>query len=167
MPKPTRHSHPKRSRLSHFAASGRASMVDVSAKQPTRRTATASAFVELSAAVLAALPSNPKGNPLEVARFAGIQAAKRTADLIPMCHPLALMHVDVQAAIVTGGVRIKSTASTTGPTGVEMEALTAAAVAALTVYDMTKALDKAIVIREIRLESKSGGKSGDFSRDKK
>ncbi len=143
-----------KSRLSHFSTSGQASMVDVGSKRPTRRTATASAFVELSAAVLAALPSNPKGNPLEVARFAGIQAAKRTADLIPMCHPLALTHVDVQAVIVRGGVRITSTAATTGPTGVEMEALTAAAVAALTVYDMTKALDKSIVIRDIRLESK-------------
>jgi cyclic pyranopterin phosphate synthase len=156
-----------RSKLSHFDKSGQAAMVDVSAKQPTRRTATASAFVELSAAVLGALPKNPKGNPLEVARIAGIQAAKRTSDLIPMCHPLALTHVDVQAEIVRGGVRIKSTVTTTGPTGVEMEALTAAAVAALTVYDMTKALDKAIVIRELRLETKSGGKSGDFSRSAK
>jgi cyclic pyranopterin monophosphate synthase len=153
-------------RLSHFAASGQATMVDVSGKPSTRRTATASAFVELSAAVLAALPSNPKGNPLEVARIAGIQAAKRTAGLIPMCHPLALTHVEVEAQIVVRGVRITSTVATTGPTGVEMEALTAAAVAALTVYDMAKALDKAIVIRDIRLESKSGGKSGDFSRDK-
>jgi cyclic pyranopterin phosphate synthase len=172
MPKPSRPkrfrlSHPKPGRLSHFDASGQATMVDVGSKRPTRRAAAASAFVELSPAILAALPSNPKGNPLEVARFAGIQAAKRTADLIPMCHPLALTHVDVQAAIVPGGVRITSTAATTGPTGVEMEALTAAAVAALTVYDMTKALDKAIVIRDIRLESKSGGKSGDFSRDRK
>ena len=150
--------------LSHFDSSGQAAMVDVSAKQPTRRTATASAFVELSAAVLAALPHNPKGNPLEVARFAGIQAAKRTSDLIPMCHPLSLTHVDVQAEIVPGGVRITATAATVGPTGVEMEALTAAAVAALTVYDMTKALDKAIVIRSIQLEAKTGGKSGDFSR---
>jgi cyclic pyranopterin phosphate synthase len=158
---------PKPSRLSHFNPSGQAAMIDISSKPPTRRTATASAFVELSAAVLAALPSNPKGNPLEVARFAGIQAAKRTTDLIPMCHPLVLTHVDVQAGIVKGGVRITSTVSTTGPTGVEMEALTAAAVAALTVYDMAKALDKATVIREIRLESKSGGKSGDFSRKKK
>jgi cyclic pyranopterin phosphate synthase len=140
-------------------------MVDVSAKQASRRTATASAFVELSAAVLAALPANPKGNPLEVARFAGIQAAKRTADLIPMCHPLALTHVDVQAEIVAGGVRIVATVATVGPTGVEMEALTAASVAALTVYDMTKALDKTIVIRSIQLEEKSGGKSGYFSRD--
>ena len=150
--------------LSHFDSSGQAAMVDVSAKQPTRRTATASAFVELSVAVLAALPHNPKGNPLEVARFAGIQAAKRTADLIPMCHPLSLTHVDVQAEIVPGGVRITATAATVGPTGVEMEALTAAAVAALTVYDMTKALDKAIVIRSIQLEAKTGGRSGDFSR---
>jgi len=150
--------------LSHFAESGQAAMVNVSAKQPTRRSATASAFVELSAAVLAALPDNPKGNPLEIARFAGIQAAKRTAELIPMCHPLALTHIDVQTEIVAGGVRITATAATVGPTGVEMEALTAAAVAALTVYDMTKALDKAIVIRNIQLETKSGGKSGDFSR---
>jgi cyclic pyranopterin phosphate synthase len=150
--------------LSHFAATGQAVMVDVSAKQPARRTATASAFVELSAAVLAALPANPKGNPLEVARFAGIQAAKRTAELIPMCHPLPLTHIDVQTAIVAGGVRITATAATVSPTGVEMEALTAAAVAALTVYDMTKALDKSIVIRNIQLEAKSGGKSGDFSR---
>jgi cyclic pyranopterin monophosphate synthase len=152
------------SELSHYDDSGKASMVDVSAKQPTRRTATASAFVELSAAVLAALPANPKGNPLEVARFAGIQAAKRTADLIPMCHPLALTHVDVQAEIVADGVRITATVATTGPTGVEMEALTAASIAALTVYDMTKALDKGIVIRAIQLESKSGGKSGKFGR---
>ena len=155
-------SHP--ARLSHFDASGKASMVDVGAKTPTRRTATASAFVELSAAVLAALPANPKGNPLEVARFAGIQAAKRTAELIPMCHPLALTHVDVAAGVAEGGVRITATAATVGPTGVEMEALTAAAVAALTVYDMTKALDKGIVIREVRLEAKTGGKSGDYAR---
>ena len=153
------------SRLSHFAASGQAAMVDVGAKPPTRRTATASAFVALSPAVIAALPSNPKGDPLEVARFAGIQAAKRTADLIPMCHPLALTHVDVQAEIAEGGVRITATAATVGPTGVEMEALTAAAVAALTVYDMTKALDKAIVIRNVQLEAKTGGKSGDFQRN--
>ncbi len=155
---------PKSAKLSHFDAAGQAAMVDVGGKQATRRTASASAFVELSKAVLAALPANPKGNPLEVARFAGIQAAKHTAELIPMCHPLALTHVDVQARVVAGGVRITSTAATVGQTGVEMEALTAAAVAALTVYDMTKALDKSIVIREIRLESKSGGKSGDFKR---
>jgi cyclic pyranopterin monophosphate synthase len=151
-------------KLSHFDETGKASMVDVSAKQSTKRTATASAFIELSAAVLKALPENPKGDPLQVARIAGIQAAKRTADLIPMCHPLALSHVDVQAEIVDHGVRITATVATTGPTGVEMEALTAASVAALTVYDMTKALDKAIVIRQVQLESKTGGKSGDFAR---
>ena len=155
-----------RKKLSHFDKTGKASMVDVSAKQPTRRTATASAFVELSAPVLAALPKNPKGDPLEVARFAGIQAAKRTSELIPMCHPLPLTHVDVQAEIVKGGVQITATAATTGPTGVEMEALTAASIAALTVYDMTKALDKAIVIRDLRIEKKTGGKSGDFARSK-
>ena len=157
---------PKHAQLSHFTASGQAIMVDVSAKPSTRRTATASAFVELSAAVLAALPANPKGNPLEVARIAGIQAAKRAADLIPMCHPLPLSHIDLQAEIVPGGVLIRATVATTAPTGVEMEALTAAAVAALTVYDMTKALDKSIVIRDIQLEEKSGGKSGDFRRKK-
>jgi len=157
---------PKHAQLSHFTASGQAIMVDVSAKPSTHRTATASAFVELSAAVLAALPANPKGNPLEVARIAGIQAAKRAADLIPMCHPLPLSHIDLQAEIVPGGVRICATVATTAPTGVEMEALTAAAVAALTVYDMTKALDKAIVIRNIQLEEKSGGKSGNFRRKK-
>lgn len=151
-------------KLSHFDRSGQAAMVDVSAKPPTRRTARASAFVELSAAVLAALPANPKGNPLEVARFAGIQAAKRTAELIPMCHPLPLSHVEVETEFAAEGVRITATAATVGPTGVEMEALTAAAVAALTVYDMTKALDKSIVIRSIQLEEKSGGKSGPFKR---
>src|SRR5579859_2923060 len=108
------------SRLSHYDEAGQPRMVDVSAKQSTKRTATASAFVELSAAVLAALPNNPKGDPLEVARIAGIQAAKRTSELIPMCHPLPLTHVDVQAEIATGGVRISATAATTGPTGVEM-----------------------------------------------
>ena len=157
---------PKRSKseLSHYDAAGQARMVDVSAKQSTKRSATASAFVELSADVLAALPANPKGNPLEVARFAGIQAAKRTSELIPMCHPLPLTHVDVEADTVAGGVRIRATVSTNGQTGVEMEALTAASVAALTVYDMTKALDKSIVIRSIQLEQKSGGKSGDYKR---
>ena len=151
-------------KLSHFDETGRAHMVDVSAKLITRREATASAFVELSPAVLAALPANPKGNPLEVARFAGIQAAKQTSALIPMCHPLPLSFVDVTAEIMPAGVQIHATVATTGPTGVEMEALTAASVAALTIYDMTKALDKSIVIRSIQLESKSGGKSGDYQR---
>jgi len=152
------------SKLSHYDETGQAHMVDVSQKTDTRREATASAFVELSAAVLAALPSNPKGNPLEVARFAGIQAAKQTSNLIPMCHPLALTFVDVQAAIAPGGVQIQATAATTAGTGVEMEAMVAASVAALTVYDMTKALDKSIRIREVVLLRKSGGKSGDYHR---
>ena len=148
--------------LSHFDKGGQASMVDVSGKQPSKRTATASAFVELSAAVLAALPANPKGNPLEVARIAGIQAAKRTSDLIPMCHPLPLTHVDVQTEVMTEGVRITATAATTGATGVEMEALTAAATAALTVYDMCKAAERGIRITDLRVVHKTGGKSGDF-----
>jgi cyclic pyranopterin phosphate synthase len=153
-------------KLSHYDASGAARMVDVSAKQSTGRTATASAFIELSPAVLAALPQNPKGNPLEVARFAGIQAAKRTSELIPMCHPLPLTRIDLETSIVENGVSIRATAAATAQTGVEMEALTAATIAALTVYDMTKALDKSIVIRSIQLEQKSGGKSGDYKRKK-
>jgi cyclic pyranopterin phosphate synthase len=152
--------------LSHFDPTGHARMVDVSQKSPTRREATASAFVELSAEVLAALPANPKGNPLEIARFAGIQAAKQTSALIPMCHPLPLSFVDVVTEMTPAGVQILATVATTGPTGVEMEALTAASIAALTLYDMTKALDKSIVIRSIQLESKSGGKSGDYLRAK-
>lgn len=151
-------------KLSHYDVEGRAHMVDVSAKPATRREAEASAFVVLSEAVLAALPQNPKGNPLEVARFAGIQAAKRTADLIPMCHPLPLSYIDVSAIVVAGGIEIHSTAATVAETGVEMEALTAAAVAALTIYDMCKALDKSIAIREIVLVRKTGGKSGDYIR---
>src|SRR5277367_920284 len=150
--------------LSHYDDTGQACMVDVSGKSAKRREAVASAFVELSDAVLAALPQNPKGNPLEVARFAGIQAAKRTADLIPMCHPLPLSFIDVSATVVAGGVQIRSTAATVAGTGVEMEALTAAAVAALTIYDMCKAMDKSIVIREIVLLRKTGGKSGEYLR---
>jgi len=154
--------------LSHYDKKGRASMVDVSAKKDTRRTATAQAFVKIRPAVLKKLPKNHKGDPLEVARIAGIAAAKRTSDLIPMCHPLLLSHVDVTAEITSSngaqGVRITSKVTTTGPTGVEMEALTAAAVAALTVYDMTKALDKGIEIRELYLVEKTGGKSGDYKR---
>ena len=152
------------SKLSHYDESGRAHMVDVSAKDATRREAVAEAFVELNDAVLAALPQNPKGNPLEVARFAGIQAAKQTALLIPMCHPLPLSFVDVETQITTGGIHIRATAATTAQTGVEMEAMVAASVAALTIYDMTKALDKGIRIREVVLVSKSGGKSGDYKR---
>src|ERR1700704_963096 len=151
-------------KLSHYDKKGRASMVDVSAKKETRRTATAHAFVKIRPAVLKKLPRNPKGDPLEVARFAGIAAAKRTSDLIPMCHPLLISHVDVDAQVVKGGVRITATVAIKGPTGVEMEALTAASVAALTVYDMTKALDKSIEIQDIYLLEKTGGKSGDFKR---
>jgi cyclic pyranopterin phosphate synthase len=151
-------------KLSHYDAEGSAHMVDVSAKPATRREAEASAFVVLSAAVLAALPQNPKGNPLEVARFAGIQAAKRTADLIPMCHPLPLSFVDVTASVVDGGIEIRCVAATVAGTGVEMEAMTGAAVAALTIYDMCKAMDKSIAIREIVLVRKSGGKSGEYAR---
>ncbi|HUB51354.1 MAG TPA: cyclic pyranopterin monophosphate synthase MoaC [Terracidiphilus sp.] len=168
MPKPVKSSRPAKpprsATLSHYDAGGQPHMVDVSAKLATRRTASASAFVELSGVVLAALPSNPKGDLLQVARIAGIQAAKRTSELIPLCHPLPLTHVEVQAQVAAGGIRIAASAATTGPTGVEMEALTAAAVAALTVYDMTKALDKSIVIRDLRLDSKTGGKSGDYTR---
>jgi|ERR1700732_3026768 cyclic pyranopterin phosphate synthase len=151
-------------KLSHFDRAGRAKMVDVSAKIPTKREAEASAFVVLRPAVLKALPKNPKGDPLEVARLAGIMAAKRTADLIPMCHPLPLSHVAVEMRLCENGVAITSKVATTAVTGVEMEALVAASVAALTVYDMCKALDKGIEIREIMLERKSGGKSGDYAR---
>lgn len=151
-------------RLSHYDERGRAQMVDVSQKPDTKRTATAQAFVRIRSSVLKKLPKNPKGDPLEVARIAGISAAKRTSDLIPMCHPLMLTHVDVEATIEAKGVRIVARAATTGPTGVEMEALTAAAVGALTVYDMTKALDKSIEIQDLFLIEKTGGKSGDFKR---
>jgi cyclic pyranopterin monophosphate synthase len=152
------------SKLSHYDEEGTARMVDVSDKPATRREAEAEAFVALSKEVLAALPKNPKGNPLEVARLAGIQAAKKTADLIPMCHPLPLTFIDVTAQVVESGIAIRATAATTAGTGVEMEALTAASIAALTIYDMCKALDKGIVIREIRLLKKTGGKSGNYHR---
>jgi cyclic pyranopterin phosphate synthase len=151
-------------KLSHYDGSGRASMVDVSAKAATRREAEASAYVVLKPAVLKALPKNPKGDPLEVARLAGIMAAKRTADLIPMCHPVPLTHVDVNMRLCENGVAITSKVSTMAVTGAEMEALMAASVAALTVYDMCKALDKGIEIRQIVLNRKSGGKSGDYIR---
>ena len=151
-------------KLSHYDSTGRARMVDVSEKADTKRTATAQASVKIRPAVLRKLSENPKGNPLEVARFAGIAAAKRTSDLIPMCHPLMLTHADVTADVKRGGVAITAKVATTGPTGVEMEALTAAAVAALTIYDMTKALDKSIEIQDLSLLEKTGGKSGDFRR---
>src|SRR6266403_850456 len=144
-------------KLSHYDDAGAARMVDVSGKLPTKRTARAHAFVRILPEVMAKLPDNPKGNPLEIARVAGISAAKKTSELIPMCHPLMLSHVDVSCVIESKGVRITSTASILGPTGVEMEALTAASVAALTVYDMTKALDKGIEIQDLYLVSKTGG----------
>ena len=153
-------------KLSHYDKAGRASMVDVSAKAATKRTAEASAFVAMSTEVMAALPQNPKGDPLEVARVAGVMAAKRTSELIPMCHPVPLSHVDVQMELCKNGVAITSSATTTSVTGVEMEALVAASVAALTVYDMCKALDKGIEIRELVLQRKTGGKSGDYRRKK-
>jgi cyclic pyranopterin phosphate synthase len=151
-------------KLSHYDSAGSPRMVDVSAKRETRRTARAQAFVRIAPATLERLPRNPKGNPLEIARIAGIAAAKRTSELIPLCHPLMLTHADVQATVEKKGVRIIATAATTGQTGVEMEALTAAAVAALTVYDMLKALDKSIQIQDLYLLEKTGGKSGDFRR---
>jgi cyclic pyranopterin phosphate synthase len=151
-------------KLSHYDSAGHARMVDVGGKTATRREAEASAFVALSAEVLAALPKNPKGDPLEVARIAGVMAAKRTDELIPLCHSLPLSFVDVQMQIEAGGIRIRAVAATTAETGVEMEAMTAASVAALTLYDMCKALDKGILIREVRLERKSGGKSGTWER---
>jgi cyclic pyranopterin phosphate synthase len=152
--------------LSHYDDSGRAAMVDTSGKTRTRREAEASAFVAIKPEVLRALPQNPKGDPLEVARIAGIMAAKRTSELIPMCHPLPLSHIDVEMRVCENGVAITTKAATTAETGVEMEALVAASISALTIYDMVKALDKGIEIREIVLQSKSGGKSGDYRRAK-
>jgi cyclic pyranopterin phosphate synthase len=150
--------------LSHYDAAGEARMVDVSGKAETKRVAKAHAFVRASRAALDKLPENPKGNPLEVARIAGVMAAKRTAELIPLCHSLPLSHADVAVTVEADGIRIVTTASTTAQTGVEMEALTAASVAALTVYDMLKALDKRIEIQDVYLLEKTGGKSGDFRR---
>jgi len=152
-------------KLSHFDSAGSPRMVDVSAKPLTRRSARAQAFVRIAPQVLRKLPENPKGNPLEIARIAGIAAAKRTSELIPLCHPLMLSHAGVEVTVEKKGVRIVATAATTGQTGVEMEALTAAAVAALTVYDMVKALDKSIEIQDLYLIEKTGGKSGDFRRN--
>jgi cyclic pyranopterin monophosphate synthase len=153
-------------KLSHYDDAGHARMVDVSGKPATRREAEASAFVKMNPAVLQALPKNPKGDPLEVARIAGIMGAKRTSELIPMCHTLPLSHVDVQMRLCENGVAITTKVVTTAETGVEMEALVAAGISALTIYDMAKALDKSIEIREIVLQRKSGGKSGDYRRTK-
>ena len=154
-----------RKKLSHYAANGRVRMVDVSAKPETHRQAVASVLVKMSPGTRRAVKQNPKGSPLEIARVAGIAAAKRTSELIPLCHSILLSHVDVQAEFCRQGVAISSTVRSTGPTGVEMEALTAAAVAALTVYDMCKAVDHSIEVTELRLVEKSGGKSGTFRRN--
>ena len=153
--------------LTHVDEEGRARMVDVGDKPVTARTAVASGFVRMAAATVAAIRDRrtPKGDPLEVARLAGIMAAKRTAELIPLCHPLSLTHADVQLDLQDDGIRITATARTDGKTGVEMEALTAVSVAALTLYDMCKAMDKAMAITGIRLESKTGGRSGDYHRN--
>jgi cyclic pyranopterin monophosphate synthase len=151
-------------KLSHYDKSGRARMVDVSAKSTTKREAEASAFVSVPQAVLKALPKNPKGDPLEVARIAGTMAAKRTAELIPMCHTLPLSLVAVELSVCENGIAVASKVITTAQTGVEMEAMVAASVSALCLYDMLKGMDKAIEIREIVLQRKSGGKSGDYRR---
>jgi cyclic pyranopterin phosphate synthase len=142
-------------------------MVDVGGKPVTSRTAVASGFVSMAAATIDQIKKRqtPKGDPLEVARLAGIMAAKRTAELIPLCHPLPLNHVDVTFELGSSGISVEAAARTDAKTGVEMEALVAVSVAALTIYDMCKAIDKTMVITEIRLESKTGGTSGDFKRE--
>jgi cyclic pyranopterin monophosphate synthase len=153
-------------KLSHYGKKGEARMVDVSEKAVTTRTAVAQGFVKMKPRVVRTVRQlkNPKGNPLEVARIAGIAAAKRTAEWIPLCHPLPLTHIDVTARLCQNGVEVRSTVTTAAQTGVEMEALVAVAAAALTVYDMCKALDKGMEITDIVLVSKTGGKSGDFHR---
>ena len=153
-------------KLTHTDEEGRARMVDVGSKAVTTRTAVASGFVRMAKATIEAIRDHrtPKGDPLEVARVAGIMAAKRTSGLIPLCHTLPLNHADIQLELGDDGVSIIATAATDSKTGVEMEALTAASIAALTIYDMCKAIDKAMVITDIRLESKTGGRSGDYVR---
>jgi cyclic pyranopterin monophosphate synthase len=153
-------------KLSHYSKGGEVTMVDVSAKDVTTRTAVAHAFVRMSPRVLRAVRKleNPKGNPLEVARIAGIAAAKRTAEWIPLCHPLPISHIDVTPRLCKDGVEVRSKVTATAQTGVEMEALVAVTCAALTVYDMCKALDKGIEITAIQLLEKTGGKSGDYHR---
>jgi cyclic pyranopterin phosphate synthase len=150
----------------HMDEHGRARMVDVSDKEVTRRVARASGRVKMQPATAAAIREHrtPKGDPLESARLAGIMAGKRTAETIPLCHPLAIEHIDVTAEVVDDGVELNSSVVVTGKTGAEMEALTAVTAAALTIYDMCKALDRAMVIEQVRLEAKSGGKSGDYAR---
>lgn len=157
------------SEFSHIDEQGKVKMVDTTAKASTARRAVASARVLMSAETLATVRDHrtPKGDPLETARLAGIMAAKRTSDLIPLCHPLSLTHADVLAQIDSTGVYLEAEVSTNAQTGVEMEALTAVSIAALTIYDMCKALDKGITITDIQLESKSGGKSGDYQRNRR
>jgi cyclic pyranopterin monophosphate synthase len=152
--------------LSHVDEHGRVRMVDTGNKETTARRAVAAARVLMTRETVAALREHrtPKGDPLETARLAGIMAAKRTADLIPLCHPLPLTHIDVQATLADDGVALEAVVSTNAQTGVEMEALTAVSVAALTIYDMCKALEKSMTITDIRLEHKTGGKSGDYQR---
>jgi len=154
------------SQLTHIDEEGRARMVDTTEKSATFRRAIASGRVFMSGKTVAAIRDHqtPKGDPLETARLAGIIAAKRTAELIPLCHPLPLTHVEVRAELRDDGVHLESEVATHAQTGVEMEALTAVSVAALTVYDMCKALDKSMTISEVRLDSKTGGKSGDYRR---
>jgi cyclic pyranopterin monophosphate synthase len=153
--------------LPHLTEAGTARMVDVSDKDVTRRTATASGVVLLSAEAVAALRDNtvPKGDALAVGRIAGIQGAKKTPDLIPLCHPLPITGVDLDLQVADAGVRITATVHTTARTGVEMEALTAVSVAALSVIDMITAIDRAAVITDVKVESKSGGRRGDWQRD--
>ena len=156
-------------KLSHYDKSGRVQMVDVTAKAATSRTALAHAFVRMQPATVSSLRrlKSPKGDPLEVARIAGITAAKRTSELIPLCHPLSLTHVDVSAKLCQNGVEITSEATATGPTGVEMEALVAASVAALTIYDMCKALERGMTIGDVYVTKKSGGRTGLYVRPEK
>ena len=153
-------------KLSHYDKRGKAQMVDVTAKSISHRTAVAHAFVKMSSRVLDAVRKlkNPKGDPFEVARIAGIAAAKRTSEWIPLCHPLPLTHIDVHPTLCKNGVEIRTQVTASAQTGVEMEALVAASAAALTIYDMCKALDKGIEISELFLLEKTGGKSGDFHR---
>jgi cyclic pyranopterin monophosphate synthase len=150
--------------LSHYDSAGRVRMVDISTKPDTARQAVAEILVKMSRKTLRSIGQNPKGDPLEIARIAGIAAAKKTADLIPLCHPLLLSHVEVEARLLRDGVGVTSMVRSTGPTGVEMEAMTAAAVAALTIYDMCKGIDRSIEITNLRLVEKSGGKSGTYRR---
>ena len=153
-----------RKRLSHYDSAGRVRMVDVGGKPVTERRATAEAFVRVSASArrLVRDGTAKKGSPLEIARIAGIQAAKRTSELIPLCHPLALTGIDVSVTPARGGYRVAATVRVAGQTGVEMEALTAVTIAALTIYDMLKAADRGMTIEGVRLTEKTGGRSGHY-----